>query len=208
MIMDRQIELTSGGEIIYDDSISNIISALNGDGNPHMDKDIRESLEWLAGQNGGTEKVSIDFVKLVNEADMLDGMKTRAIFWLSAMLMRNGGFRKLPPEMLFRIMPFIQNKTAAAQVNLNNLHKKADTLHLFADTVRKAVQGISSGDFTPDEAAEIIIEKMPDKKLMIDEANERKELKNVLIGVREIADTCADGSLTEQIYDMTDFIDK
>ena len=198
----KNLIITNGTDTIYEENTLHLLDRMCGE-NEFMRRDISNALNYLDERFGDENEITVDICSYIDSADRMNGMETQSIFWLATLLMQSGNLRAVPLSLHMNLIPFIADKTRVHQIKLNKLNQVKETMMRFAETYAEEQKRLQSdSSYSPDEATEKIIEVLPDRQMLEREIKERPQIIPLLKDFKELAATCADGNLTEQVNDL------
>lgn len=196
--------LTAGDEVVFEGRTDEVTEFLS-EGNIHQRNDVEGAFEWLDEKYGDTDgRIIADVVSLIDSTDTLDGLGTRAIFWLAALMMKNGTLKKLPMPYVFKLMPIIQRKTAVHAVKVNKANKEAEA---FLERFKEITSRLSEGKMNADEALTEIFKVMPEKDLVEYKLETNPHFTEVFRVIKQISERCKDEKLkllTDKVFEEFD----
>lgn len=196
--------ITAGDEVVFEGRTDEVTDFLS-EGNIHQRNDVEGAFEWLDEKYGDTDgRIIADVVSLIDNTELLDGLGTRAIFWIAALMMKNGTLKKLPMPYVFKLMPIIQRKTAVHEVKVNRANKEAAA---FLERFREIIGGLSEGKMNEDEGLTEIFKAMPEKDLVEYKLETDPNFTQAFRVIKQISERCKDEKLkllTDKVFEEFD----
>ncbi|MBQ8826166.1 MAG: hypothetical protein IJ007_03635 [Oscillospiraceae bacterium] len=197
--MDRHLTVTSGDDIVFEGSTAEVTELLSA-GNDFTRNDIEGAFEWLYENYGDTDGgITADVTAMINSTDTLDGLGTRALFWIAALMMKTQTLSKLPLPCVFKLIPFIQRKTA---VHGAKMQKVNDTSEAFLKLYKEISEQLSAGEKDEDTALTEILRAMPEKDIIEFKLETDPQFKDVFQSIEKMSRSCKDEKikkLTEKV---------
>lgn len=197
--MDRHLTVISGDDIVFEGSTAEVTAILSA-GNDFAVNDIEGAFEWLYENYGDTDGgITADIIGMINSTDTLDGHGTKALFWIAALMMKTQTLSKLPLPCVFKLIPFIQRKTA---VHGAKMQKVSDTSDAFLRRYREISERLSAGGTDEDTALTEIFRAMPEKDTVEYMLETDPRYREVFQSIEKMSRSCKDEKikkLTEKV---------
>lgn len=207
--MTETIRIYDNGKHAGDISVNEISEMLGGkDGsfeNEYMQRDFDNMMTYLRSQSISPNETAVDISKLLS-GSQLDAPKTNAVFWLTALLMKNGMLRKLSPATAMKMIPFIAAKTKAAELKSKSTEKDIDIMLKFTRTYTACAKKIAADECSADEAAQMLYSVLPSERLARSEAKVRPQVLDVLRSSRQLGEMCSEPDIRQKMQDYFDKI--
>ena len=191
--------ITSGEDIVFEGSTADVTELLSA-GNDFTRNDIEGAFEWLYENYGDADGgITADIVGMINSTDSLDGLGTRALFWIAALMMKTQTINRLPLPCVFQLIPFIQRKTA---VHMAKMQKVSDTSETFLKLFKEISERLSAGETDEDAALTEIFRAMPEKDIVEYELETNPQYRDVFQSIEKMSQCCKDErikKLTEKV---------
>lgn len=197
----KRLILTDGEKTVYEEAADKISECI-GEGNDFMYNDVSSALEYLDSRFGNGNDITVNICEFLDESDIPDGIKTRATFWIAAILMRSEKLRDLPYSVQMKFMPAVLAKTNVHEINLRKSTDNTAKLLVFSRVYRNEKTKLFYDECTVDEVIENILNVFPDRKLLEREIRERPIIIDILKDIGNMAECCADPALSEKMKSL------
>ncbi len=178
-----------------------IADILHAEVSPQQKSEFNSLMKYLREFSKRQDVIFLDLGEILSDGK-ITAAKTKALPIVFSALKRCGALSLLSIETIERLTEYTRLYGVSLDITIRNM----EALGRLIRAADSAFSDFKSGDLTADEAAEIIIEALPKKKLNLKHTEDLKPLHYMAMASVYIAQRCENYENAGIIYDYLDSI--